>query len=83
MNKFLDVFSRTFTGIGSIPQGAISFGVLNSGAADGIFNGAPLKAGASINLQAPQYDGACWVFPNLEFDATGTTFVITATYYQE
>lgn len=81
MRDTLQLYSTTATGIGNIPKGAISFGVLNTGAAAGTFNGVPLPANGSINLQAPDGNGKRWTFPRLDFDATGTTFVITAIYY--
>lgn len=85
MPNQLNIYSDTRTAAGSIPPGALLVAVLNTGAAAGTFNGVPLPAGASVNIPAPPIDacGNRWTLPRIDYDATGTTFVITALYYPE
>lgn len=69
-------FIRNYSGPGSIPAGVYSFSIANVGAAAGTVNGESLPAGVTINYDAGSLNNT---FPNvLSFDATGTTFLVTA-----
>jgi hypothetical protein len=69
-------FIRNYSGSGSIPAGVYSFSIANVGAAAGTVNGESLPAGVTINYDAGSLNNT---FTNeLIFDATGTTFLVTA-----
>lgn len=69
-------FIRNYSGPGSIPSGVYSFSIANVGAAAGTVNGQSLPAGVTINYDAGSLNNT---FTNeLIFDATDTTFLVTA-----
>lgn len=63
------------TGSGTIDEGALSIGFLNSGSAAATINGAALPAGAAKNFP---YVGKQYM--EIAVDATGTTVEICAIY---
>lgn len=69
-------FIRNYSGPGTIPTGVYSFSIANVGAAAGTVDGESLPAGVTINYDAGSLNNT---FQNaLSFDATGTTFLVTA-----
>lgn len=69
-------FIRNYSGPGSIPTGVYSFSIANVGAAAGLVDGESLPAGVTINYDAGSLNNT---FTNaLSFDATDTTFLVTA-----
>lgn len=62
------------TGAGTIIAGARKVDVFNSGVADGIFLGQPLKVSESLTFIA---GGQSDVLSALSYDASGTEFLIT------
>jgi len=68
-------FIRNYTGPASVPAGAYSFSIANVGAAAGTVNGQSLPAGTTINFDAGALNNT---LDEIVFDATGTTFLVTA-----
>jgi hypothetical protein len=66
-----DILSST--GVGSTPSPVYSFSIANVGAAAGTVNGVSLPAGVTINYDA----GLNNLLNGVNYDATGTTFLIT------
>jgi len=64
------------TGVGNIPVGSIRGGVLNNGPAAGIWNGISLPAGVAISWSEV---GNRDPYAQINYDATGTSFVIEYT----
>ena len=64
------------SGSGNIPTGSIRGSVLNSGSAAGIWNGVSIPAGVSIPWGEV---GNRDTYAQIDYDATGTTFVIEYT----
>lgn len=60
---------------GTVPLGAKAVSFVNTGAATGSVLGVPLLAGGSISLSVDGGD----TLEALEYDATGTTFLISVT----
>lgn len=69
-------FIKNYTGTGNIPLGVYSFSIANVGAAAGLVNGESLPAGVTINYDAGTLNNTFQ--DGLSFDATGTTFLVTA-----
>lgn len=61
------------TGAGSISAGAKAVSIANNGASDGLLLGNVLPSGVSIPFSAGMYD----TLNEIDYDATGTTFLIT------
>ena len=62
------------TAAGTIVAGARKVDVLNTGAADGVFLGQPLKVGEGLTLIA---GGQADILSAIGYDATGTEFLIS------
>jgi hypothetical protein len=66
---------QSVSGPGSTDTGAYSISIANVGAAAGTVDTIPLPAGVTLNFDAGALNNT---FPNkVNFDATGTTFLIT------
>jgi hypothetical protein len=64
------------SGVGSVPAGSLRGSVLNVGSAAGVWNGASLPAGVAIPWDSV---GNRDTYGAINFDATGTTFIIEYT----
>lgn len=66
-------------GVGSIPAGAASVTIVNTGATAGVVQSIPIAAGETISINAYEDPVARRFYrvPAINYDATGTTFHIT------
>lgn len=64
------------TGSGIVPSPNYGFSIANVGAANGTVNGVTLKPGYTVSFSPTSVD----TLNNLNYDATGTEFLITYIY---
>jgi hypothetical protein len=62
------------TSTGTTLSGAFSFSIANVGAADGTISGSIIKPGVTVNFDAGALNNT---LNSINYNATGTTFVIT------
>lgn len=70
-----DITDIVTSGTGTIPEGAVAFGVINTGAGNGFFGPVDgqglIPAGTSVTFPATQR-----TYPVMFYIATGTTLII-------